>query len=78
MGKFVAEDGRAFTDYSPSCTINNKIKKSNNIKNSLEYRKFLQQNAKEIMEVNFQYSVKTTKEVCNCTECIELTKRKFN
>ena len=25
MGKFVAEDGRAFTDYSPSCTINNGV-----------------------------------------------------
>jgi hypothetical protein len=77
MGKFVAEDGRAFTDYKPSCTVNDKIKKNNNIKNSLEYRKFLQSNAKLLMEINFKESVKTTKEVCNCGECLELTKRRF-
>jgi hypothetical protein len=77
MSKFVSEDGRAFTDYSPSCVINNKIKGSNNIKNSLDYRKFLQHNAQKLMKVNFQDSVKKNNEVCNCTECIELTKRKF-
>jgi hypothetical protein len=77
MGKFVLEDGRAFTDYSPSCIVNDKIKSSNNIKNSLDYRKFLQKNAQVLMQNNFKESVKTNKEVCNCTECIELTKRKF-
>lgn len=34
-------DGRMFTDYRSSCTINNEIKKQNNL-NETEYRKFLQ------------------------------------
>ena len=34
-------DGRMFTDYRSSCTINNEIKKENNL-NDNTYRKFLQ------------------------------------
>jgi hypothetical protein len=74
MGKFVSSDGRAFTDYRPNCVVNKKIQQS---MNSLEYRKYLQSNASKIMEQNFNMSVKSNKQVCNCQECIDLTKRKF-
>lgn len=74
MGKFVSSDGRAFTDYRPNCLVNKNIQKN---MNSLEYRKYLQTNASKIMEDNLKYSIQTNKEVCNCSECVELTKRKL-
>lgn len=40
-------DGRAFTDYRPSCEINAELMEENNITNNRDYRKF----------INGQYSV---------------------
>lgn len=37
-------DGRCFTQYSPSCEMNNEIQKLNKIETNAEYRKFLQVN----------------------------------
>ena len=42
-------DGRHFTDYRPSCHINNIIRSGNNVMNSFEYRLFLTRNAEELM-----------------------------
>lgn len=52
MPKFIMSDARAFTDYNPSCEVNNALQKKYNIKNSHEYRAFLQKNADKIMEDN--------------------------
>lgn len=43
-------DGRHFTDYRPSNSINDLIRADNNISNSLHYRVFLQQNANSLMD----------------------------
>jgi hypothetical protein len=54
-------DGRAVVaSYQPESTINNEIIVSNNIKSNWEYRRYLQNNAMEIMDKNF-------KEACNDT-----------
>ncbi len=45
-------DGRHFTDYRPSCELNNDINRDNNLNNSLEARLFLQRNADQLMDVN--------------------------
>jgi hypothetical protein len=45
-------DGRHFTDYRPSCDLNNVIKRDNNILNSFDGRLFLQRNATELMNIN--------------------------
>ena len=45
-------DGRHFTDYRPSCDVNNMIIRDNNIVNSFDGRLFLQRNADEIMNIN--------------------------
>ena len=45
-------DGRFCTDYRPSAYINGALKVSNNIKNSYEYRLFLQRNAETIFQLN--------------------------
>ena len=45
-------DARFCTDYRPSSYINGAIKVSNNIKNSYEYRLFLQRNANQLFQLN--------------------------
>lgn len=45
-------DGRHFTDYRPSCDLNNVINRDNNINNSFEARVFLQRNATKLMDLN--------------------------
>ena len=51
-------DGRHFTDYRPSCHINNIIRSGNNVMNSFEYRLFLTRNAQELMDINRNYACK--------------------
>ena len=49
-------DGRHFTDYRPSCHINNMIRNNNTITNSFEYRLFLTRNAEKLMEINNKHA----------------------
>jgi hypothetical protein len=77
MGKFACEDGRAFTDYRPSCVMNKMIANNNEVGNSLEYRKFLQLNADRIREMNLKAAVEKNRVVCNCYKCDKLSKQKF-
>lgn len=48
MPKFTMSDGRAFTDYHPSCTLNQLLQDKYKLSNSHEYRYFLQKNADKI------------------------------
>jgi len=59
------DDGRAFTDYRPSSSVNDMIRYSNNVMTSFDYRQFLTHNATKIMEVNNVY----TKEKVGCPSC---------
>ena len=45
-------DARTFTDYRPSCVIDQNILKDNNIRSSYEYRQFLMKNASKFMKEN--------------------------
>jgi len=45
-------DGRHFTDYRPSCHVNDLLKADNEISNSFNYRQFLQHNGRTIMDKN--------------------------
>ena len=49
-------DGRHFTDYRPSCYLENLTRSTNNINNSLQYRIFLQHNANSLMDTNRSYA----------------------
>lgn len=56
-------DGNIYTNYNSDCNINRQIIQKENIKSNFEYRKFLTNNAKKIMNVN-------RKEACNmCGVC---------
>jgi len=59
------DDGRAFTDYRSSSSVNDMIRYSNNTMTSFDYRQFLTNNATKIMEVNNAY----TKEKVGCDSC---------
>lgn len=47
-------DGRHFTDYRPSCHINDLLRNDNAISNSFQYRQFMTHNAETIMDKHRQ------------------------
>lgn len=49
-------DGRNFTDYRPSCHVNNLIRQNNSTYNSFQYRMFMTQNANKLMDLNRTYA----------------------
>lgn len=49
-------DGRHFTDYRPNCHLNNITSVSNSNLNSFEYRRYLTDNAVNLMEDNRLYN----------------------
>ena len=69
-------DGRTFTDYRSSSTVDDMIRYSNNVMSSYDYRQFLISNANNIMKVNNDYTEQKVgnskcdyKEVPFQTEC---------
>ena len=59
-------DARTFTDYRPSCVIDQGILKNKNIRSSYEYRQFLIQNASKFMQENNDMNYnKNGCETCN-------------
>ena len=47
-------DGRSFTDYSPSCSMNNKLKETFKLNTNNDYRQYLQNNADKIIKNNLK------------------------
>jgi hypothetical protein len=56
-------DGRNFASWLPGDQINNQIKQDNDIKTNWQYRKFLTNNAEEIMKQN---SMSACDQCCTC------------
>ena len=56
-----SSDSRALTQYNSSCLINKQIMKNNNITSPHEYRRFLQNNAEKIIELNTEKIKKVVK-----------------
>lgn len=69
---FFQPHNRDFTDYRPACSINDSIKAQNQIKDSYQYRLFLQRNATSLMKLNAP-NVKLT---CDCPKCDQLDQNK--
>ncbi len=60
------DDGRTFTDYRASSSVDNMIRYSNNVMSNYEYRQFLINNADEIMNINRKYTEeKVGTKTCN-------------
>ena len=63
------DDGRTFTDYRPSNTVNDMIRYSNNVMSSYEYRQFLIHNGSALMKINSEYiNDKVAMSNCNAKE----------
>ena len=56
-------DGRLFTDYNPNAVLNKSILEMNKIKSNEDYRKYLTNNAHNIMNQNLETS--TFENNCN-------------
>ena len=65
-------DGRNFTDYRDSFVVNNLVisDNKNSVSNSYDYRMFLQQNASQIMERNWEQAY-LKNGVFNCSQPFE-------
>jgi hypothetical protein len=50
MPKYTMSDGRAFTDYHASCTLNQSIQNKYQLTNSHDYRYFLQKNGEQLQK----------------------------
>lgn len=59
-------DGRHFTDYRPSCQVNNLIRMNNNVVNSFDYRMYLANNATRLMDINRAYALQKN----SCGPCM--------
>ena len=51
-------DGRMFTDYNTDSTLNERIKKSHDIKNNEQYRTFLVNNSSIVIQSNYETMIK--------------------
>lgn len=70
MPKFAMSDARAFTNYSPNCSLNQVLQQKYNVNNSHEYRYFLQQNAEKVMS-DLLAECSEGKECVQCPVCKE-------
>lgn len=50
------DDGRHFTDYRSNCHFNNLVRANNAVMNSHDYRMFLTNNARGLMDLNRSYA----------------------
>jgi hypothetical protein len=60
-------DGRHFTDYRPNCHLNNNLRTNNDLKNTFEFRRFLQGRGEDLMKLNQS----TAYEQNGCGDCKE-------
>ena len=61
------DDGRSFTDYRSSSSVDDMIRYSNNLLNSYDYRQFLIHNADNIINIKNRYTQDKISNV-NCNQ----------
>ncbi len=65
---FKMQDGRAFTDFTPSCALNNNLQNKYKTSNSHDYRYYLQRNADSIHE-EFAKNALQDQSAGHCEKC---------
>lgn len=58
--------GRAFTDFRPSCTLNQELMKLGSASDSYSYKMFIQRNASKIIEADRTRASKVGFKKCTC------------
>ena len=66
---FKMQDGRSFTDYNPSCSLNNFLQQKYKTPNSHDYRYFLQKNAESIHDDFVKCSIQDVNQCVTCPIC---------
>lgn len=64
--KNAMQDGRAFTDYTPNCSMNEFYQHMNKVNNSTEYRLFLQRHARALINDKRSRSERQNVTGCKC------------
>ena len=69
-------DGRCFTSYIANCQLNDNIQIRNNIANDAQYRRFLQENATQLMTQMGDVCFSDDTKLCNagCADNTSLSK----
>lgn len=62
-------DGRQFTDYNPSCALNNFLQKKFNVSNIHDYRYYLQKNAETIQQEFLKCASNNVEPCVSCPVC---------
>jgi hypothetical protein len=60
--------GRSFTDYTPSCVLNDKIKKQAGISDNYSYKLYIQRNADKLMQAD-RSKASQVSIMCSCLKC---------
>ena len=63
------QDGRVFTDYNPSCSLNKFLQNKFNTSNSHEYRYYLQKNADNVRDDFHKCAMRDVNECVLCPVC---------
>ena len=72
---FGMDDGRFLTDYRPRCVVDAKIMKDNGIRDNTSYRTFLQHNATQLLNQQYERDLRYAQEgamPCSCSDCTRL------
>ena len=71
----IMADGRNYADWLPGATINEQIRQQNNIKSNSDYRKFLVNNAEQIIRQN---QLEACDQCCACPERLSILSQPQN
>ena len=75
MPKYIASDGRPFTNYEANCRMNEKIMSGSEMENTRVFRKFLQHNGKEQIDKERARAQTRHKMSCLCSGCALIHKQ---
>lgn len=68
-------DGREFTDYRPTCVVENVMKRNVGAMSNYEYRMYLQRNGLSLIQAHRNAIAEKNKKHCNCPQCIRLSNK---
>lgn len=59
-------DGRVFTDWNPNCVLNQDLRMMANLRNSRDYRQFLQHNGNQLIDRDRKIAFQNSFNYCKC------------
>ena len=75
MPRYVSADSRIFTDYRENCRVNESIQAQAGVENTRVFRKYLQNNAKQLINQERAIAQTRHKLGCICSGCPRIHKQ---